>query len=129
MFGWLLGRVFQKSLGMVVIYHLYVLLITNPSLKQLILDWTRQYGHQTVLFGVYVHNLMFVFILELVFQKESRCGCDITTWMYWLVVTKALSILKQLILDHTRQNVYIKQFNFVCTFVIWCLILIWNECS
>ena len=32
--------------------------------KQLIFDQTKQNGYQTVPFSVYIHNLMFVFILE-----------------------------------------------------------------
>ena len=35
--------------------------LTISSLKKLILD---QNGYQTVPLGVYIHNLMFVFILE-----------------------------------------------------------------
>ena len=31
-----------------------------PSLKQAIVDQTSQNGYQTVPFGVYIHNLMFV---------------------------------------------------------------------
>ena len=34
------------------------------DLKQLIIDQTKQNGYQTVPFGVYIHNLMFAFILE-----------------------------------------------------------------
>ena len=34
------------------------------SLKQVILVQTRQNGYQTVPFGVYIHNLMFVFISD-----------------------------------------------------------------
>ena len=34
------------------------------SLKQLILDQTSQNGYQTVPFGVYIHDLMFIFNLE-----------------------------------------------------------------
>ena len=54
--------------------------LTISSLKLLILDQTRQ--NQTVPFGVDVHNLMLVFILEWVFQKESRYSYD-----YLLLVT------------------------------------------
>ena len=36
----------------------------QPSLKQQVLDQTRQNGYQTVPFGVYIDNLMFAFILE-----------------------------------------------------------------
>ena len=38
--------------------------LTFSGLKQVILDQSRQNGYQTVPFGVYIHNLMFVFILE-----------------------------------------------------------------
>ena len=34
------------------------------GLKQLILDQTKQNGYQTVAFSAYIHNQMFVFILE-----------------------------------------------------------------
>ena len=57
----------EKSLGTVVILpliHIGDLWLTFSSLKQLILDQTRQNGYQTVPFSLYIHNLMFVFILE-----------------------------------------------------------------
>ena len=57
----------KESLGMVVILPLVrmsYLELMFSSLKQLILDQTRQNGYQTVPFGVYMHNLMFVFNLE-----------------------------------------------------------------
>ena len=40
------------------------LFLTFSSLKQVIHDQTRQNGYQTVPFGVYIHNLMFVFISD-----------------------------------------------------------------
>ena len=40
------------------------LYLTFSGLKQLIFDQTKQNGYQTVPFSVYIHNLMFVFILE-----------------------------------------------------------------
>ena len=46
---------------MVVILPLTHVLV---AMKQLIFDHTRQNGYQTVPFGVYIPNLMFVFILE-----------------------------------------------------------------
>ena len=39
------------------------------SRVKVILYQTRQNRHQKVPFAVYIHNLMFVFILELVFWK------------------------------------------------------------
>ena len=45
--------------------HIGDLIMTKvSSLKQIILDQTRQNRYQTVPFSVYIHNLMFVFILE-----------------------------------------------------------------
>ena len=38
----------------------YVRALTISSIKQLLLDQTRQNGYQTVPFVVYIHNLMFV---------------------------------------------------------------------
>ena len=38
--------------------------LTFSGLKQLILDQSKQNGYQTVPFSVYIHNLVFVFILE-----------------------------------------------------------------
>ena len=38
--------------------------ITNEGLKQVILDQCRQNRYQTVPFGMYIHNLMFVLNLE-----------------------------------------------------------------
>ena len=38
--------------------------LTFSGLKQLIPDQTEQNGYQTVPFSVYIHNLMFVFILS-----------------------------------------------------------------
>ena len=40
------------------------LYLTFSGLKQLIFDQTKQNRYQTVPFSVYIHNLMFVFILE-----------------------------------------------------------------
>ena len=51
--------VFKTSLGTVVILPLI-----GYTLKQLILDQSRQNEYQTVLFGVYTHKMMFVFIVE-----------------------------------------------------------------
>ena len=49
-------------------YHLYITvtctLLTISSLKQVIFYQTRQSGYETVPFDVYIHNLMFAFILE-----------------------------------------------------------------
>ena len=46
--------------------YIYLLLIqlTFSGLKQLIPDQTKQNRYQTVPFSLYIHNLMFVFILE-----------------------------------------------------------------
>ena len=38
--------------------------LTFSELKQLIPDQIEQNGYQTVPFSVYIHNLMFVLILE-----------------------------------------------------------------
>ena len=57
----------EKSPGMVVILpliHIGDLWLTFSSLKKLIFDETRQNGYQTVPFSLYIHNRMFVFILE-----------------------------------------------------------------
>ena len=57
----------KRVSGTVVILplvHMGYLELTFSSLKQLILDQARQNGYQTVPFGVYIHNLMFVFFLE-----------------------------------------------------------------
>ena len=54
----------QNSLGAVVILPLVATYrLLTSSLKQLLLDQTRQNGYQTVPFCVYIHNLMFVCIL------------------------------------------------------------------
>ena len=61
---------FEKSLGAVVNLSLVWngdLFLTFSSLKQVIFVQTRQNGYQTVPFGVYIHNLMFVFISDKVF--------------------------------------------------------------
>ena len=58
---------YETSLGAVVILPLIVigqLQLTFPELKQVIHDQTRQNGYQTVPFGVYIHNLMFVFFFD-----------------------------------------------------------------
>ena len=58
----------ENSLGMVVILpYIYVTALISDiffGLKQVILEQTRQNRYQTVPFDVYIHNLMFVFILE-----------------------------------------------------------------
>ena len=98
----------EKNLGIVVILpliHIGDLWLTFSSLKQLILDQTRQNRYQTVPFSVCIHNLMFVFILEWVFWKEPWYGCDFITYTHRRLMTK-VSSLKQLILDQTRQNRY-----------------------
>ena len=99
------------------------------DLKQLILDQTKQNVCQTVPFSVYIHNLMFVFILEWVFWKQPWYGCDLTTYTYRLLIYLTFSGLKQLILDQTKQNgyqtvpfsVYIHNLMFVFTleWVFW----------
>ena len=56
-----------KGLGTVPILPLVcigLLELAFSSLKQLIHDQTIQNGYQTVPFGMYIHNLMFVFVLE-----------------------------------------------------------------
>ena len=70
-----------NSLGMVVILPFVRI---SSSLKQVILDQTRQNGYKTVPFSVYIHNLMFIYITVL---KESRCDCDFTTCTYRLLIT------------------------------------------
>ena len=45
------------------------LIVTFSSLKQVILVQTRQNGYQTVPFGVYIHNLIFVFISDSVLKE------------------------------------------------------------
>ena len=81
-------KCFEKSLGAVVILSLVWngdLFLTFSRLKQVNLVQTRQNGYQTVPFGVYIHNLMFVFISDKVFWKEPRCGSDFITCMErWL---------------------------------------------
>ena len=70
MFVFISDKVFGKSLGTVVILSLVWnsdLFLTFSSLKQVILVQTRQNGYQTVPFGMYIHNLMFVFISDKVF--------------------------------------------------------------
>jgi len=59
--------VFLKCLGTVVILPLICIgsfSLAISSLKQLLLDQTRQNEYQTVPFSVYIYNVMFVFILE-----------------------------------------------------------------
>ena len=48
-------------LPLIRIGYLY---LTFSGLKHVILDESRQNGYQTIPFDVYIHNLMFVFILE-----------------------------------------------------------------
>ena len=74
-------------------YYLMYRLLTNSFLKQLIL---RQNGYQTVPFGVYIHNLMLVFIGVSVFMILPLVCIS------YLQLT--ISFLKQKILDQTRQN-------------------------
>ena len=54
--------VFILDLGMVVIFTTYI--YVTAVISDVILDQTGQTRHQTVSFGVYIHNLIFVFILE-----------------------------------------------------------------
>ena len=61
--------------------------LTISLLKQLIFDHPRQNGYQTVPFSVYIHNLMFVFILEWVLWKKSRYCCDFTAYTYQFHIT------------------------------------------
>ena len=99
----------ENSLGTVVIFpliHIGYLYLTFSGLKQLILDQTRQNGYQTVPFSVYIHNLMFVFILEWVFWKQPRYGCDVFPLIHIGYLYLTFSGLKQLILDQTKQNGY-----------------------
>ena len=53
--------VFILDLGMVVIFttYIYVTALTTV-ISDVILDQTRQTRYQTVSFGVYIHNLIFV---------------------------------------------------------------------
>ena len=54
--------VFILDLGMVVIFTTYIYVTALITvISDVILDQTR---YQTVSFGVYIHNLIFVFILE-----------------------------------------------------------------
>ena len=48
-------------------------IITSVFIPETILDQTRQNGYQTNSFGVYIHNPMFVFILEQVFSEVEQC--------------------------------------------------------
>jgi len=51
----------------VILPYIYVTTLISDiffGLKQVILEQTRQNRYQTVPFDVYIHNLMFVFILE-----------------------------------------------------------------
>ena len=85
MFVFILEWVFGKEPYTVVILpliHIGVLWLAFSSLKQLILEQARQNGYQTIPFSVYIHNLMFVFILEWVFWKEPWYSCDFTTCSY-----------------------------------------------
>ena len=65
-----------------LIMHIGDLWLTFSSLKQLILDQTRQNRYQTVPFSVYILNLMFVSILEWVFWKEPWYGCNFITYTH-----------------------------------------------
>ena len=57
--------VFILDLGMVVIFTKYIYVTALITvISDVILDQTRQTRYQTVSFGVYIHNLIFVFILE-----------------------------------------------------------------
>ena len=71
--------VLKRALVRLWFYHLHVhigvLWLTFSSLKQLILDQTRQNGYQAVPFSVYIHNLIFVFILECSSWKEPLLPC------------------------------------------------------
>ena len=59
------GKLFHPALAPSASYIcIGYLQLTISSLKQLILDQTRQSEYQMVPFGVYIHNLIFVFILE-----------------------------------------------------------------
>ena len=65
MFVLLWSEFSENSLGTVVVLSLIgSYIVTFSGLKQLILDQTRQNGYQTVPFGAYIHNLMFVFIFD-----------------------------------------------------------------
>ena len=57
-----LTLVFILDLGMVVIFTTYI--YVTAVISDVILDQTGQTRHQTVSFGVYIHKLIFVFILE-----------------------------------------------------------------
>ena len=90
MFVFISDKVFWKeprcSFDFITCMERYDLFLMFSSLKQVILVQTRQNGYQTVPFGVYIHNLMFVFISHKVFWKEPRCGCDFITCMErWLI--------------------------------------------
>ena len=67
MFVFIFDQYSETSLGAVVILPLVMIGQLQPGLKQVILDQTRQNGHQTVPFSVYIHNLMFVLIFKLLF--------------------------------------------------------------
>ena len=81
----------ENGLGTVAILALVRIgyTCTISTLKQEILDQTRQNGYQTVPFGMYIHNLMFVCILVWVFWKEvvivplihnGHCNVFILEW-------------------------------------------------
>ena len=120
----------EKSLGMVVILpliHIGDLWLTFSSLKELILDQTRQNRYQTV-------PLVCTFIIWCLFSSWSKCSEKslgtvvilplIHIGDLWLT----FSSLKQLILDQTRQNRH-QTVHLVCTFIIWCLFSSWSKCS
>ena len=54
--------VFILDLGMVMIFTTYI--YVKAVISDVILDQTGQTRHQTVSFGVYIHKLILVFILE-----------------------------------------------------------------
>ena len=57
--------VFILDLGMVVIFTTYIYVTALITvISDVILDQTGQTRHQTVSFGVYIHKLIFAFILE-----------------------------------------------------------------
>ena len=53
---------------------------------------TRQNGYKQ--FHLVCTYLMFVFIFEWAFRKESRYSCDFTNCMYWLLIDLTISSLK-----------------------------------
>ena len=53
--------------------------MTNVFNHETANTWPNQTKWVSVPFSVYIHNVMFVFILEWVFWKEPWYGCDFTT--------------------------------------------------